>query len=66
MADGACHTPFASPFPSTCIIHWADPQGEIEEGWETLAQIRKEGKIRYMGVSNFNVEIVADTATSAR
>lgn len=37
-------------------IHWPDPEGEIEEGWETLARIRQEGKIRYMGVSNFSVE----------
>lgn len=37
-------------------IHWPDPDGEIEEGWETLARIREEGKVRYIGVSNFSVE----------
>ena len=36
-------------------IHWPDPEPEIEEGWQTLAQIQKEGKVRYIGVSNFNV-----------
>jgi aryl-alcohol dehydrogenase-like predicted oxidoreductase len=36
-------------------IHWPDPQPEIEEGWQTLAQLQKEGKVRYIGVSNFNV-----------
>jgi aryl-alcohol dehydrogenase-like predicted oxidoreductase len=36
-------------------IHWPDPEREIEEGWQTLAELRKEGKIRYIGVSNFNV-----------
>ena len=36
-------------------IHWPDPEPEIEEGWQTLAQIQKEGKVRYVGVSNFNV-----------
>jgi aryl-alcohol dehydrogenase-like predicted oxidoreductase len=36
-------------------IHWPDPEDEIEEGWQTLAQLQKEGKVRYIGVSNFNV-----------
>jgi aryl-alcohol dehydrogenase-like predicted oxidoreductase len=37
-------------------IHWPDPEAEIEEGWETMARIKEEGKVRYIGVSNFNVE----------
>jgi aryl-alcohol dehydrogenase-like predicted oxidoreductase len=37
-------------------IHWPNPEGEIEEGWETLARFKEQGKIRYIGVSNFNVE----------
>ncbi len=37
-------------------IHWPNPEAEIEEGWETLARFREQGKIRWMGVSNFNVE----------
>lgn len=36
-------------------IHWPDPESEIEEGWETLAKFKKQGKVRYIGVSNFNV-----------
>ncbi len=36
-------------------IHWPDPEDQLEEGWETLAKIKEEGKIRYIGVSNFNV-----------
>jgi aryl-alcohol dehydrogenase-like predicted oxidoreductase len=36
-------------------IHWPDPEPEIEEGWQTLAQLQNEGKVRYIGVSNFNV-----------
>jgi aryl-alcohol dehydrogenase-like predicted oxidoreductase len=35
-------------------IHWPDPEAEIEEGWLTLAQLQKEGKVRYIGVSNFS------------
>jgi aryl-alcohol dehydrogenase-like predicted oxidoreductase len=36
-------------------IHWPDPDPEIEEGWATMAELKKEGKVRYIGVSNFNV-----------
>lgn len=39
-----------------CQIHWPNPEGEIEEGWEALATLKAEGKVRYMGLSNFNVE----------
>jgi aryl-alcohol dehydrogenase-like predicted oxidoreductase len=37
-------------------IHWPNPEDELEEAWETLAKFQEEGKIRFMGVSNFNVE----------
>jgi aryl-alcohol dehydrogenase-like predicted oxidoreductase len=37
-------------------IHWPNPEDEIEEGWETLARFQQEGKVRHIGVSNFNVE----------
>jgi len=37
-------------------IHWPNPEEEIEEGWETLARLREQGKIRWIGVSNFNVD----------
>lgn len=36
-------------------IHWPDPEGEIEEGWAEMAKLQKAGKVRYIGVSNFNV-----------
>src|SRR5438445_5405187 len=34
-------------------IHWPYPEADIEEGWSTLACFRQEGKVRYIGVSNF-------------
>ncbi len=37
-------------------IHWPDPKREIEEAWSTMADLVKEGKVRYIGVSNFNVK----------
>lgn len=36
-------------------IHWPNPEEDIEEGWTTLAQLKEEGKLRFIGVSNFNV-----------
>jgi aryl-alcohol dehydrogenase-like predicted oxidoreductase len=36
-------------------VHWPDPDEEIEEGWATLAALQAEGKVRHIGVSNFNV-----------
>ncbi|RPJ62532.1 MAG: aldo/keto reductase [Acidobacteria bacterium] len=41
-------------------IHWPGPWGQppanIEEGWRTLADLQREGKVRHLGVSNFSVE----------
>jgi aryl-alcohol dehydrogenase-like predicted oxidoreductase len=36
-------------------VHWPDPDEDIEEGWATLAALKQEGKVRHIGVSNFNV-----------
>ena len=36
-------------------IHWPEPDEDIEEGWTELARLREEGKVRYIGVSNFDV-----------
>ncbi len=39
-------------------IHWpADPDSsDLEEAWSTLADLRREGKVRWTGVSNFSVK----------
>jgi aryl-alcohol dehydrogenase-like predicted oxidoreductase len=37
-------------------IHWPNPDPEIEEGWSEMAKLQQQGKIRWIGVSNFNVE----------
>ena len=36
-------------------IHWPIPDEEIEEGWRTMADLQREGKVRWIGVSNFSV-----------
>ena len=37
-------------------MHWPRPDEDVEEGWGTVADLVKEGKVRYAGVCNFNVE----------
>jgi len=35
-------------------IHWPKPDEEIEEGWAVMADLQKQGKVRWIGVSNFS------------
>ncbi|MGA8270476.1 MAG: aldo/keto reductase, partial [Candidatus Sulfotelmatobacter sp.] len=36
-------------------IHWPEPDEDIEEAWTEMARLKQEGKVRYLGVSNFGV-----------
>ena len=36
-------------------MHWPDPDEDVEEGWEEMLKLLDEGKVRYLGVSNFSV-----------
>jgi aryl-alcohol dehydrogenase-like predicted oxidoreductase len=38
------------------LVHWPNPIEYMEEGWRTCSELVKEGKIRYIGVSNFTIE----------
>ena len=37
-------------------IHWPEPDEDVEEGWGAMADLQREGKVRWIGVSNFNVQ----------
>jgi aryl-alcohol dehydrogenase-like predicted oxidoreductase len=36
-------------------IHWPNPGADIEEGWSALAELKEQGLVRHIGVSNFDV-----------
>jgi aryl-alcohol dehydrogenase-like predicted oxidoreductase len=35
-------------------IHWPQPDDDVEEGWGALVKLKQEGKVRWIGVSNFD------------
>ena len=37
-------------------VHWPKPDEEIEEAWGVMADLQKQGKVRWIGVSNFSVD----------
>ncbi|RPD35970.1 aldo/keto reductase [Petrotoga sp. HWH.PT.55.6.1] len=39
-------------------IHWPDPNTPLEETLDTLNELKKEGKIRNIGVSNFSAFLI--------
>jgi aryl-alcohol dehydrogenase-like predicted oxidoreductase len=36
-------------------MHWPQPDEQVEEAWEAMSQLARQGKVRYAGVSNFSV-----------
>jgi aryl-alcohol dehydrogenase-like predicted oxidoreductase len=40
-------------------LHWPDPSGiPVEESWGAMAELRDAGKVRFLGVSNFDRELI--------
>jgi aryl-alcohol dehydrogenase-like predicted oxidoreductase len=37
-------------------IHWPNPDADIEEGWGALSELKEQGLVRHIGVSNFDVD----------
>jgi aryl-alcohol dehydrogenase-like predicted oxidoreductase len=46
-------------------IHWPNPDEDIEEGWSALAELKEEGKVRHIGVSNFDASQMERAAAIA-
>jgi aryl-alcohol dehydrogenase-like predicted oxidoreductase len=46
-------------------IHWPIPDEEIEEGWSTLAELKEQGLVGHIGVSNFDVNQLRRAQTIA-
>ncbi len=39
-------------------IHWPDPRTPLEASWEAIDKLRQQGKVKYIGASNFNVRLL--------
>ena len=46
-------------------IHWPEPDEDVEEGWHTMVDLQREGKVRWIGVCNFNEHQLARAAAIA-
>ena len=40
-------------------MHWPEPDEDVEEGWATMAKLKAEGKVRWIGLSNFSASQMA-------
>ncbi len=47
-------------------IHSWNPQYPVEESMDEMAKLRQEGKVRYLGVSNYNAEQMQRALQTAR
>lgn len=46
-------------------MHWPEPDEDVEEGWAAMAELQREGKVRWIGVSNFSAEQLRRAAAIA-
>ena len=46
-------------------MHWPEPEEDIEEGWTAMAELKEEGKVRWIGVSNYNADQLRRVQTIA-
>lgn len=51
------------PWVDLLLIHWPSNQVPMEEPLETMQELREEGSVRYLGVSNFTPEMVQHATT---
>lgn len=48
------------------IMHWPDPSTPVEETMRALADLKKSGKIRFIGVSNFDQVLIEKAQETVR
>jgi aryl-alcohol dehydrogenase-like predicted oxidoreductase len=39
-------------------IHWSDPETSVEDSWGLLTRLKEQGKVRYIGVCNYDVPLL--------
>jgi aryl-alcohol dehydrogenase-like predicted oxidoreductase len=39
-------------------IHWPDPRTNVQDSWGEMVRLKEEGKVRFIGVSNFGVDLL--------
>jgi aryl-alcohol dehydrogenase-like predicted oxidoreductase len=39
-------------------IHWPDPRTNVQDSWGEMVRLKEEGKVRYIGISNFGVDLL--------
>jgi len=47
-------------------FHWPDPNTPVEDSWGTMVELQQEGKVRYIGVCNFDVPLLERCMKIAR
>ena len=48
------------------FVHWPDVNTPIDETMAALANLKKQGKIRFVGVSNFSEEQIEEAESTCR
>lgn len=48
------------------LMHWPDPKTSIEESMAAMKELQKQGKIRFIGVSNYNQEQIEEAMNTVR
>jgi aryl-alcohol dehydrogenase-like predicted oxidoreductase len=46
-------------------FHWPDVHTPVEESWAEMVRLKNEGKVRYIGVCNFGVDLLERCGTIA-
>jgi 2,5-diketo-D-gluconate reductase B len=53
-------TALGLPYVDLLLVHWPTADAPLAETLGAFAELRREGKTRFIGVSNFNVRLIAE------